>query len=165
MSGPPLSVQHLSGAPADAAGPGRLRGAAIPLLAGTSALLLVVTVVLAALLVGSARDLRSTRTDLAATQQQADAQRQQLATKDRTIEGLRGDVTAAKDDLAATQQELTGTKNRLGDTEADKKVVSDCLKLILQFFDAAGKGDEATARSVLEQANQPCQAADKVANG
>jgi hypothetical protein len=181
----PMSVLPLSdptgesaGAPVVTPPPRRRRGGAVPVLAGVSAVLLVTTLALAALLVTGRGDLGQTRAELAASRQAATAQTAQLRKDEATIAGLRDDVAAVRTDLTATERELRQTKAQLGDTkdqlgdtktrlgatEADKQTVSDCLRLILEYFDAAGRGDDARAQELLRQANAPCQAADKIVN-
>ena len=154
------------------------RAALLPFLAGASAVLLLATIVLTVLYTGAAGDLRRSHTDLASARRAADARAADVAARDRTIAGLRGDLATARDELAATEHELTGTRSRLGTTvdqlgntkdllgatQADKQVVSHCLKLILDFFDAAARGDDGRARELYSEANAPCQSADAIVN-
>jgi hypothetical protein len=136
----------------------------LPVLAAGTALLLVVAVVLAALLVTATGERDRARAEAVASRQDADARARELAASRTEATRLRRDLTRARADLAATREQLTGAQSRLGSTEADKQVISHCLGLILQFFDAAGAGDGEKARQALVDANKPCEAADAVAN-
>jgi hypothetical protein len=144
--------------------PAARRGPLVPLLAAASALLLVAVVVLAALVVTAEGDLDRARAEAVASDQEADTRARELAAARDEVTGLKRDMARARDDLAATKKELTGAKSLLGVTETDKQVVSNCLRLILQFFDAAGAGDGEGARRLLAEANKPCEDADAIAN-
>jgi hypothetical protein len=148
--------------PADAA-PGH-RGWLVPVLAAAAALLLVATVVLAALLVTAKGGLDRARADAVASRQAADTRaREATAARDEAA-ALESDLARARADLAATRAQLTGAQSRLGSTEADKQVISNCLGLILDFFDAAGAGDGEKARGSLAEADKPCEDANALTN-
>jgi hypothetical protein len=159
-TGPP--VPPVSGSPL-AGGPAAHRGPLVPVLAAAAALLLVATVVLGALVVTAKGHLDRARAEAASSRQVAEERGRELAASRRQVEALKGDVARARDDLAATREELTGTRSRLGDTEADKQLISNCLGLVRQFFDAAGAGDGGKARDLLGAATKPCEDANAVA--
>ena len=154
---PPLP----SAPPSDA--PAARRVPLVPVLAVVAALLLVATVVLGALVVTAKGHLDRARAEAASSRQVAEERGRELAASRRQVEALKGDVARARDDLAATREELTGTRSRLGDTEADKQLISNCLGLVRQFFDAAGAGDGGKARDLLGAATKPCEDANAVA--
>jgi septal ring factor EnvC (AmiA/AmiB activator) len=88
----------------------------------------------------------------------------QLAATKRALDGTKDQLSGTKDQLGSTKYRLGTTQSQLGATQAQKAVVSRCLKLILQFFNAAARGENDKARKLYQQAAAPCEAADKIVN-
>jgi septal ring factor EnvC (AmiA/AmiB activator) len=172
--------------------PERRRGRLVPLLALVTALLLVTSVATGAMYTTTSSELERNREALAVSEGNAAAHTAVVSGKDKTIAELTADVDRVSAQLAATKRALDGTKDQLngtkdqlngtkdqlgttkdqlgttqsqlGTTQAQKAVVSRCLKLILQFFNAAAKGQNDKARKLYQQAAAPCEAADKIVN-
>jgi septal ring factor EnvC (AmiA/AmiB activator) len=175
-SPPPLGT-YADSEPADWP-PARRRSRLVPVLAVLSVLLLMAVLAMGAMFTTARGELQSTGAALAASERKSAVQAEQIAARDQSIAGLKGDVAKAKSELAGLKKELTGTKDQLGNTKTqlgdtqtqlgntvdEKAVVSRCLKLILDFFDAAARGQNGKARALYQQANAPCEAADKIVN-
>jgi len=134
----------------------------VPILAVATALLLILAVVMTGLFVVKNNDLESTQKDLAASKSQVARQQATIKENEAKISGLQGEVTKTKSDLAAAQQELSGVKSRLGNTQAEKQVVEQCLRLVFQFIEALADQDRARANALVAQLRAPCDAAERI---
>ncbi len=156
LSGPPMYNPPLSGSPYGEA-PKPKRGLAVPLLAALTVLFFLVSAVMTGLFITKNGDY--------------DKKVSEVKVRDTTISSLNSQLTdlktqlqAAKDQIDASTQKQTGTQNELDEVRKEKQVVSNCLSLLEQAIVAANKGDKATVDSTVQQAQQPCDEAQRYLN-
>jgi outer membrane murein-binding lipoprotein Lpp len=119
-------------------------------LAGTTALFLVVALVLGGFLISTNDKLDAANTTIA----KRDAT---ISDNEKKLKALRGDLDAAKDDLDRKE----GENEDLAD---EKETISKCLSLLFEFLEAAGRDDDATAQTKLTELRVPCQNAQRLIN-
>jgi hypothetical protein len=156
LSGPPMYSPPLSGSPYGEP-PKPKRSPVTAILAALTVLFFLVSAVMTALFITKSGDY--------------DKKVSELKVRDTTISSLNSQLTdlktqlqAAKDQLDASTQKQTGTQNELDEVKKEKQVVSNCLSLLEQAIVAANKGDKATVDSTVQQAQQPCDEAQKYLN-
>ncbi|SHN42162.1 hypothetical protein [Cryptosporangium aurantiacum] len=94
------------------------------------------------------------------TQARLTAAEDTIAARDSKISTLEKDLTDTKTKLTNTEQQLDGTKDSLGTANADKQVIAQCLKLVIEALDAIGKGDQAKTDQLIKQLDAPCTKAE-----
>jgi hypothetical protein len=134
--------------------PARKNRLAIVLGAAT-AVLLVLGLTMTGLFVAKNGEQNDTQTKLTAAEDTIEA-------RDGKIAGLEKDLTDTKTKLTNTEQQLSGTQDSLGRTNADKQVISQCLKLVIQALDAIGDKDKARTDSLIKQLDAPCTKAESL---
>jgi uncharacterized protein (DUF3084 family) len=137
QSGPPLT----SPAPA-----GKSPWPAV--LAGTTALFLVVSLVLGGFLIS--------------TNDKLDAANRTVATRDSTISDNEKKLKALREDLDTANDELERKQGENEDLTDEKETIAKCLSLLFEFLEAAGRNDEATAQQKLSALRVPCQNAQRL---
>jgi len=119
-------------------------------LAGTTALFLVVALVLGGFLIS--------------TNDKLDAANRTIAERDTTISDNEKKLKALRDDLKAAKDDLDRKQGENEDLADEKETISKCLSLLFEFLEAAGRQDDATAQTKLAQLRVPCQNAQRLLN-
>lgn len=170
---PPGSAPPFAGGPQPGPGgmpmripptPTKSKGPWIPLLAATTALFLVVSLVMSVLYFTKSGQQNDTATKLAASETTVSERNNQIKDKDGKISALEAELKKTKSDLESTKQQLQGTQNKVGTLTEEKAIVSQCLKLVLQYIAAVADRDTAKASSLLNQLNRPCNQANAIIN-
>lgn len=151
----PLGQQQYSGPPgtgypATPAGPApsAARGPWIPLLAGTTAFFLLLTMIMTGLFVATAAQQNETSRKLTSSRSTVSDQREQLEK-----------VTQERDDA---KEELAGSENKVGALTDEKEVISQCLTLMFQFIEAAAANNRSQATALADQLREPCNRAQAI---
>ncbi|GAA3397785.1 hypothetical protein [Cryptosporangium minutisporangium] len=125
----------------------------VVILGAATALLLVLALTMTGLFIAKNGEQNDTQAKLTAAENTIDA-------RDSKITTLEKDLTDTKTKLTNTEQQLNGTKDSLGTANADKQVISQCLKLVIEALDAIGKGDQAKTDQLIKQLDAPCTKAE-----
>jgi hypothetical protein len=133
--------------------PGRNR--TVILLSVALAVLLVVGLTMSGLFISKNTEQNQTQDRLAASQ--AD-----VSDRDGQIKKLQKTVTDETNKRTTAEQRLKGTESSLGSANSQKQTISQCLRLLLQALDAAGKGDKARTAALTKQLDAPCTKAQKL---
>jgi uncharacterized protein YlxW (UPF0749 family) len=80
------------------------------------------------------------------------------------MDDLKKQLKTAQDQLDSANQKQTGTQNQLDEVTKEKQVIGNCLTLLVEALDAAGRGDQATAKAKGDAAQAPCTEAQKYLN-
>jgi uncharacterized protein (DUF3084 family) len=150
-----MAMPQLPGGPQStvppAAGPTAGRKSPWPaVLAGTTALFLVVSLVLGGFLIS--------------TNDKLDAAHRTIANRDTTISDNEKKLKALREDLDAANDELDRKQGENEDLTDEKETIAKCLGLLFEFLEAAGRNDEATAQQKLTELRVPCQNAQRLIN-
>ncbi|GAA0722719.1 hypothetical protein Drose_08985 [Dactylosporangium roseum] len=160
MSGPPNTYGPVSGAPVFPAQPvgyppvdqPKKKGIAVPILAS----LLALAVIAAGVFVGLYID-KSGKLDKS---EKLSAQRQQtLDSTQKDLDTTKSDLQKKANDLTKAQQDLRGTQADSTEAKRQRDVIGKCLTLLLQFIEAANKGDQTTMQNKLNELDKPCDEA------
>jgi outer membrane murein-binding lipoprotein Lpp len=148
-----MPMPHLSGGqePGPPPGVGLAAGRKSPwpaVLAGTTALFLVVSLVLGGFLI-------STNDKLDAANRTIDTRNATISDNEKKLKALREDLDTANDELERKQ----GENEDLAD---EKETIAKCLGLLVEFLEAAGRNDQATAQQKLAELQTPCQNAQRL---
>lgn len=135
-------------APPSGVGPTHPKSPWTAVLAGTTALFLVVSLVLAGFLVSTTGRL--------------DKANRTIAERDSTISGNEKQLKALRDDLEAANEDLKRTEGENDDLADDKDTIAKCLKLLFEALDAAGRNDQATAQRKATELQVPCRTAQRL---
>jgi hypothetical protein len=157
MSGPPMSGAPMSGVPVSgypsgpAPAPAR-RGAAVPVLAGLAALLLLAAGVMTALYITKNNALSSSKKTVA-------ARNTTISDRDAQVKKLQSDLQAKSDELDKARQDLTGSQNQTQELKKEKDTIKQCITLLGEAGDLRDKGDNAGAQAKEAQAKPICDQA------
>jgi hypothetical protein len=152
MSGPGYGAPY-SGLPYDTQ-PKPKRSVAVPVFAALTVLFFLATAVLTGLYITKNSAFNRKSNDVKAR----DAA---ISTKDGQISDLNKQLTDLKNQLDQAGQKQSGTENQLNEITREKQVIANCLTLLVDAITAANKGDSATAQSKAQQAEAPCNEAQK----
>ena len=133
----------------------------VPILAGATALLLVLSGVFAGLWYFQTSDLER---KLADREKTIASHEDTIKDNKKEISELKEDLEKAQEDLASAQEELEATEGENEDLASEKEIISECLRLLIEFLDAAGRNDQATAEQKLAELQQPCEEAEQLIN-
>jgi len=148
---PATVAQAGGGAPAvpplaGAAPARRSRGPLVPVLAGFTVLFFVLSVVFGVLFFVASTDLTASRSTVA-------SQKEQLKEKDAKLVAVEGERDKAR-------QELDTSKDSVSSLTADKTVIAQCLKGVLDMFKALADGNRAQFEAVTKRIEAPCTRAE-----
>lgn len=148
---PASPAQAGGGAPvlpplAGAAPARRSRGPLVPVLAGFTVLFFVLSVVFGVLFFVASTDLTASRSTVA-------SQKEQLKEKDTKLVAVEGERDKAR-------QELDTSKDSVSSLTADKAVIAQCLKGVLDMFKALADGNRAQFEAVTKRIEAPCTRAE-----
>ena len=155
-SGPPGVMPPHSGPPGPPAAQKSGRGPIVPILAGATALLLVLGLVMTGLFIWKTGQQGDTQTKLTASQQKYN---KDVTDRDQKIDELQGKYDNAQKDLSATKQQLEGTKSQLNATSDEKAVIAQCLKLVFEYIQAVANQNRSQANTLLSALDAPCRRA------
>lgn len=131
------------------------RSPLLVLLAAATAVLLVLGLTMTGLFIFKNNEQNDTKTKLTTAEQT-------VAERDKKIAALEKDNTDTKARLTTSEQQLKDAQSTLGTTNADKQVISQCLKLVIQALDAINKKDQKRLDTLSKQLDAPCDKAERL---
>lgn len=143
------------GAPPPAGPPSPKKGPWVPVLAGTTALFLIISVVFLGLWI-------STGNDLDKANQTISKQKDTISARDKTISDNKETIDDRDDKIKSLQGDLKKSKKNSKDLADEKATIAKCLRLVAAWIQASREGDEEKTKRAAKALQKPCEEADKV---
>jgi hypothetical protein len=155
QSSPPYGVPESAppyGAPTPP--PGK-KGPWVPVLAATTALFLVMSIVFLGLWI-------TTGSDLDAANATIKDQKDTIGARDKTIKEKNDTITDKDKEIKSLQDNLKRSKKSSKDLADEKEIIAKCLRLVAAWIQASREGDEEKIRKAAKALQKPCEEAEKV---
>ena len=154
QSSPPYGAPESAppyGAPA---APGK-KGPWVPVLAGTTALFLVISIVFLGLWISTGNDLEAANATIS-------DQKDTISDRDKTIADNKTAIDDKDKKISSLQDDLKRSKKSSKDLADEKETIAKCLRLVAAWIQANRSGDQERIAKAAKAAQKPCEEADRV---